>query len=88
MTAVANADAATKSYTFSTLSDGVYSYVVYTLDDAGNENWAGKGVANSANVLNMVIDTVAPKAPTVPDLKPGDDTYGTECKLLTKRNKY
>ena len=79
VTAVASADAATKSYTFSTLSDGVYSYVVYTLDDAGNENWAGKGVANSANVLDMVIDTVAPKAPNAPDLKPGDDTYGVNA---------
>ena len=79
VTSITSADAATKSHTFSTLSDDVYSYVVKTVDDAGNENWTGKGVTNSTNVLDMVIDTVKPKAPSEPDLKPADDTYGTNA---------
>ena len=69
---IANTTTATATYISPDLDDGAYFYVIDITDDAGNTTRTPVG-----DVFEILIDTTKPEAPDMPDLRPLDDTYGS-----------
>ena len=61
----------------SELGDGIYRLVLKQTDDAGNVTWTNPNkVTNQDDSQWFTIDTTAPAAPTNPDLRAEDDSFG------------
>ncbi|MEZ0267919.1 MAG: Ig-like domain-containing protein, partial [Phycisphaerae bacterium] len=64
------------TFTAPTTADGTYQFWAVAVDAAGNESAPG-------TVLSVTVDTVAPAAPTAPDLRATSDTGSSATDNLT-----
>ena len=79
---ISDVTAASMDVTLAALGDGVKRLVIKQEDDAGNISWSTVSKVaydettgdKGDNVI--IIDTVSPEAPALPDLSPYSDTYG------------